>query len=84
MATVTVSLPDPMKDWIEAQAKNGQYSGVSDYIRDLVRRDQSRKDQREALIQALIEGEESGPAREWTRKELHAESRQRVGLKNGG
>ena len=54
MATVTISLPDPMKDWIEAQAGNGQFSGVSDYIRDLVRQDQYRKDQREALVQALI------------------------------
>jgi antitoxin ParD1/3/4 len=83
MATVTISLPDPMKDWIEAQAGNGQFSGVSDYIRDLVRQDQLRKDKREALIQALIEGEESGPAREWTRKELQAEARRRAGLKNG-
>jgi antitoxin ParD1/3/4 len=82
MATVTISLPDPMKDWIEAQAGNGKFSGVSDYIRDLVRQDQSRKDQREALIQALIEGEESGPAREWTREELKAEARRRVGLKH--
>lgn len=84
MATVTVSLPEPMKDWIEAQASNGQFSGVSDYIRDLVRRDQSRQDQREALIQALIEGEESGQAREWSREDLLAEARRRAGLKNGG
>lgn len=69
-----------MKDWIEAQAGNGQFSGVSDYIRDLVRQDQHRKDQREALIQALIEGEESGVAVERTRDELRAEARRRVGL----
>lgn len=80
MATVTISLPDPMKDWIEAQAGNGQFSGVSDYIRDLVRQDQHRKDQREALIQALIEGEESGMAVERTREELRAEARRRAGL----
>lgn len=84
MATVTVSLPERMKDWIEAQANNGQFSGVSDYIRDLVRRDQSRQDRHEALVQALIEGEESGPSREWTREELLAEVRLRAGLKNGG
>ncbi|HAE00811.1 MAG TPA: type II toxin-antitoxin system ParD family antitoxin [Rhodospirillaceae bacterium] len=82
MATVTISLPDPMKDWIEAQAGNGQFSGVSDYIRDLVRQDQYRKDQREALVQALIEGEESGPAQERTRAELRAEARRRVVLKH--
>ena len=84
MATVTVSLPEPMKEGIEAQARNGQFSGVSDYIRDLVRRDQNRHDQREALVQALIEGEESGPPREWTREELLAEARRRAGVTNGG
>ncbi len=36
--------------------------------------------QREALIQALIKGEESGRAREWTREDLYAEARRRVGL----
>ena len=25
MATVTISLPEPMKAWLEAQASNGQY-----------------------------------------------------------
>ncbi len=44
MATIIVSLPAPMKDWIENQVKNGKFSGVSDYSRDLVRRDQTRKD----------------------------------------
>lgn len=83
MATVTISLPEPMKEWIEVQASNGRYSGVSDYIRDLIRQDQSHKDRHEALVQALIEGEESGPAREWSREELRAEARRRIGLKNG-
>ncbi len=83
MATVTISLPDPMKDWIESQASNGQFSGVSDYMRDLVRRDQSEKGYHEALVQALVEGEESGDAREWTRETLQAEARTRAGLKHG-
>ena len=34
MATMTVSLPDPMKDWIEAQIALGDYASVSDYVRD--------------------------------------------------
>ena len=42
MATMNVSLPDPMKDWVEAQATTGRYSNASDYVRDLVRRDQAR------------------------------------------
>lgn len=83
MATVTISLPEQMKNWIETQAGNGRFSGVSDYIRDLIRQDQDRKDQHEALVQALIEGETSGPAREWTGDELLQEARRRVKIKNG-
>ena len=45
MATMTVSLPDPMKDWIEAQIRHGDYASVSDYVRDLVRRDRDRREQ---------------------------------------
>ena len=32
-----------MKSWIETQARQGAYSNSSDYIRDLVRRDQDQK-----------------------------------------
>lgn len=84
MATVTISLPEPMKAWVEAEAGNGQYSGVSDYIRDLIRRDQDSKARREALVQALIEGEESGEPREWSREDLLAEARRRARLKHAG
>jgi len=62
MATMNISLPDQMKAYAEAQAKDGTYSNVSDYVRDLIRRDQAR---REAIseIQGLIdEGLASGPS----------------------
>ncbi len=62
MATMNISLPDQMKAWAEAQAQDGRFSNVSDYMRDLIRRDQMR---REAIseIQALIdEAMASGPA----------------------
>ena len=60
MATMNVSLPDAMKEWVEARVRGGQYANASDYVRDLIRRDQSRHDARQALIDALIEGERSG------------------------
>lgn len=40
---MTVSLPDPMKEWIEAQIRKGEYASASDYVRDLVRRDRERR-----------------------------------------
>lgn len=60
MATLNVSLTDPMRDWIDAQVRGGEYANASDYIRDLIRHDHR---QREALNLALIEGERSGVSR---------------------
>lgn len=63
MATMNVSLPDPMKAWVEAQTRDGRYSNASDYVRDLIRRDQDRQ-QAVAELQLLVdEGIASGPAR---------------------
>jgi antitoxin ParD1/3/4 len=62
MATMNISLPDQMKAWAEAQAQDGRFSNVSDYMRDLIRRDQMH---REAIseIQSLIDEDmASGPA----------------------
>lgn len=60
MATMNVSLPEPMKAWVEAQVETGHYSNASDYIRALIRRDQEYQDRREILIKALLAGEKSG------------------------
>lgn len=43
--------------------QSGQYSNVSDYVRDLIRRDQEHKDKRDLLVQALIAGEKSGKSK---------------------
>ncbi len=60
MATMNVSLPDPMKDWVESQVKSGHYANASDYVRDLIRRDQSEREKLECLRVALRVGRESG------------------------
>lgn len=60
MATMNVSLPGPMKDWVEQQAKNGRYSNTSDYVRDLIRRDQDRSAKIAAMQRLVTEGVESG------------------------
>lgn len=53
MATMTISLPDPMKDWIEAQIKQGEYASTSDYVRDLIRRDRERRSHPDMTIDDL-------------------------------
>ena len=57
VATLNISLPDAMREWIDAQVDSGEYANASDYIRDLVRHDQRERD---AVRLALIEGEKSG------------------------
>jgi antitoxin ParD1/3/4 len=59
MATMNVSLPDAMKLWVEEQAETGRYSNASDYVRDLIRRDQERAD-KIATMQRLIDEAEAG------------------------
>lgn len=60
MATMNVSLPEAMKAWVERQADGGLYGNASDYIRDLIRRDQQRKEAIATLQAAVIEAVESG------------------------
>lgn len=60
MATMNVSLPGPMKDWVEAQADTGRYSNASDYIRDLIRRDQERQDEIAHMQGLVTQALESG------------------------
>jgi len=65
MATMNVSLPDPMKDWVERQTKSGRYSNASDYVRDLIRRDQDRQAAAMEVQKLVDEGLASGPAQKF-------------------
>lgn len=60
MATMNISLPDPMKQWVEAQAETGRYSNVSDYVRDLIRREQERGDKIAHMQRLVDEARASG------------------------
>ncbi|MEI2387075.1 type II toxin-antitoxin system ParD family antitoxin [Breoghania sp. JC706] len=60
MATMNVSLPDAMKAWVESRSADGRYSNASDYVRDLIRKDQERQAAVDMLQAAISEGVESG------------------------
>lgn len=77
MATMNVSLPDGMREWVESQTKSGDYANVSDYIRDLIRHD---KERREALKLAIQEGLDSGAS---SRKAEDILAERKAQLKNG-
>ena len=77
MATMNISLPDEMKRWVEDQSLTGRYGNASDYVRDLIRKDQDRTNAL-AQLQALItEGIESGIS-DKTTDEIIAETERRI------
>ena len=78
MATMNVSLPDAMKDWVESQTRTGRYGNASDYVRDLIRRDQERADKIAAMQRLVDEGLASGIS-EHSMDEILAIARRKVG-----
>lgn len=63
MTRLTVSMPDQMNDWVEAQIESGRYGNVSEYLRDLIRRDQERQLAIDEIQRAITEGFASGAPR---------------------
>ncbi len=62
MGTMNISLPDPMKSWVEEQTKAGRYANSSDYVRDLIRRDRARSEAIAEIQTAIDAGLASGQA----------------------
>jgi len=58
MTSMNVSLPEELKEYVEAQTKSG-YSTPSEYVRELIRQDQKRR-AKEKLDALLPEGLDSG------------------------
>lgn len=77
MSTMNISLPQPMKQWVEEQAESGRYSNTSDYVRDLIRRDQDRAAKIASMQDFVAEGLQSGVGAR-TMDELRDEARNRT------
>jgi len=56
---MNISLPDKLKAWADARVAEGRYSSTSDYIRDLMRRDQDGAEAKSRLEADLRAGRES-------------------------
>jgi antitoxin ParD1/3/4 len=77
MPTMNISLPKNLKEFVESQVQSGDYSSVSEFMRELVRREQKER-LREQLEQRLLEGLNSGEGVESTPetwRDLHQEVR---------
>lgn len=55
MESMNISLPQPLKQFVDGQISSGRYSSASEYVRELIRADEKRK--AEAALEAkLLEG----------------------------
>jgi len=68
MQTMNISLPDPLKDFVDAQITSGRYSSVSEYVRELIREDEKRK--AEARLEAMLLEGLASPESELTRRDF--------------
>jgi putative addiction module CopG family antidote len=64
MQTMNISLPDPMKQYVEEQVSAGSYSSASEYVRELVR---AEPRQRPAGADTAQCHQFRGPHRRYTR-----------------
>ncbi|MXZ32110.1 MAG: type II toxin-antitoxin system ParD family antitoxin [Gammaproteobacteria bacterium] len=55
MLRLTISMPEQMSQWVEAQIKTGRYGNVSEYFRDLVRRDQEKREEKLKELRDLLD-----------------------------
>lgn len=59
MATMNVSLPDSLKEFVEAQVRERGFGTSSEFMRELIRHEQARGELRALLTDGLASGEGS-------------------------
>ena len=50
MSTMNISLPDSLKSFVDEQVGERHYGTSSEYVRDLIRKDQDRQQLRKLLV----------------------------------
>lgn len=76
--SMNISLPEPLKQFVDGQIASGRYSSASEYIRELIRDDEKRKaeERLEALLLEGLQGEETELTREdWSAIRKEAQPR---------
>ena len=58
-ASMNISLPADLKQWVDEEVREGGYSTASEYLRDILRRARERKARRQ-VDELLVKAVESG------------------------
>ena len=80
---MNISLPQPMKEGVEAQVAAGNFGTVSEYFRQLLRQEQQRqvREQIEGNLLDALDSGESTPMTEADGERIRREGRKRIAAK---
>jgi antitoxin ParD1/3/4 len=81
MTRLTISMPDQLNAYVEGQIAQGRYGNVSEYFRDLIRRDQERRSEAMAQLRTMIEKAEASGVSERTVEEIVEEAKREAASK---
>ena len=73
---MSFALPESMRDYIDERVRNGSFGNTSEYLRELIRRDQHEQ-AAQRLRDLIADGLESGDGRPVT-EEVVADLRERA------
>jgi antitoxin ParD1/3/4 len=74
----TISLPEPMSQYIEGQIASGLYGNISEYIRDLIRKDQEQKQVAINELRAVLDHAEASGISRLSMAEIRTKARMKV------
>lgn len=77
----TITITEKQNDWIKSQIESGDFTNDSEYIRDLIRRDQASSAEIEAIRSELIKGENSGDPRPFDSDQFKMQMAKKYGTK---
>lgn len=80
MTRHTISLPDPMSQYIDQQVASGLYGNISEYIRDLIRKDQEQRQVAISELRNMLDDAEASGVSRLSMSDIRAQARAKLGL----
>ena len=77
MATLNISLPDQLRNYVDLRVGSGEFQSASDYLRDLIRHE------KEYLEHLLVEGIDSGESKPLDLNSIRKKARKILKAKQG-
>ena len=77
---LTISFPEPMSQYIGLQITSGLYGNTSEYIRDLIRKDQEQKQLSLNELRSMLDQAEASGISRMSMSDIRNQARAKLGL----